>query len=104
MPVPVQKVFGTALRDVQVGETPDVAKPLSGFGGGSVLELVDDYDRRTFRAVYTVSFPAAVYVLHVFQKKSSRGIKTPRQDIDLVRARLKFAREHYEEFTRRENW
>lgn len=84
MSVPVQKTFGTALRDVQYGEKPDIAKALSGFGGGSVLELVEDHDRRTFRVVYTVSFPGAVYVLHVFQKKSKRGIKTPREEIEVV--------------------
>lgn len=102
MPEPVQKTFGTALRDVQYGESPDEAKALSGFGGGGVRELVKDHDRSTFRAVYTVSFPGAVYVLHAFQKKSKRGIKTPRKDLDLIRSRLKLARTHYDASKREE--
>jgi len=95
MPVPLQKAFGTALRSVQLGGTPQMAKPLKGFGGAGVLELVEDYDRGTYRAVYTVNFPGVVYVLHVFQKKSKRGIATPRHDIDLVRSRYQLARDHY---------
>lgn len=100
MPVPVQKAFGTALRDVHFGDTPGIAKPLSGFGSGGVHELGEDYDRSTFRAISAVRFPRAVYVLHVFQKKSKRGINTPRQDIELVRRRLKLAQWHYEEWER----
>jgi phage-related protein len=95
MPVPLQKPFGTALRSVQLGGTPSMAKPLRGFGGARVLELVEDYDRATYRAVYTVTFPGVVYVLHVFQKKSKRGIATPRHDIELVRSRYQLARDHY---------
>ena len=95
MPVPLQKAFGTALRSVQLGGTPRTAKPLKGFGGAGVLELVEGYDRRTYRAAYTVNFAGVVYVLHVFQKKSKRGIATPRRDIDLVRSRYQLAREHY---------
>jgi len=102
MPVQVQKTFGTALRDVQDGETPIETKALSGFGGASVLELLEDYDRRTFRAVYTVGFPGAVYVLHVFEKKSRHGIKTPREDVALIKSRLKIAREHYDAWRREE--
>jgi phage-related protein len=94
MAVPVQKFFGAALRDVQYGETPDEAKPWKGLGSG-VLEIVEDYDRSTYRAVYTVTFPGAVYVLHVFQKKAKHGIATPRPDVELVRSRYKFARAHY---------
>jgi phage-related protein len=66
MPVPLQKAFGTAFRSVQLGGTPQTAKPLRGFGRAGVLELVEDYDRGTYRAVYTVNFPGVVYVLHVF--------------------------------------
>lgn len=94
MAVPVQKFFGAALRDVQYGETPPEAKPWKGLGSG-VLEIVEDHDRSTYRAVYTVSFPDVVYVLHVFQKKSKHGIATPRLDVELVRSRYKLAREHY---------
>ncbi len=95
MPVPLQKAFGTALRSVQLGGMPQAAKPLKGFGGAGVLELPEDYNRGTYRAVYTVNFPGVVYVLHVFQKKSKRGIATPRHDIDLVRSRYQLARDHY---------
>ncbi len=95
MPVALQKAFGTALRSVQLGGTPQTAMPLKGFGGGGVLELVEDYERGTYRAVYTVSFPGVVYVLHVFQKKSKRGIATPRHDIELVQSRYGLARDHY---------
>ena len=95
MPVALQKAFGTALRSVQLGGTPQTAMPLKGFGGGGVLELVEDYERGTYRAVYTVSFPGVVYVLHVFQKKSKRGIATPRHDIEPVKSRYGLARDHY---------
>src|SRR3989442_7563357 len=86
MPVPLQKAFGTALRSVQLGGTPQTAKPLKGFGGAGLLELVEDYDRGTYRAVYTVNLPGVVYVLHVFQKKSKQGIATPRHDIEVIRS------------------
>ena len=95
MPVPLRKAFGMALRSVQLGGTPHTAKPLKGFGGAGVSELVEDYDHGTYRAVYTVNFPGVVYVLHVFQKKSRRGIATPRHDIELVRSRYQLARDHY---------
>lgn len=86
-PDDVQDVFGFALYQVQVGKHPAIAKPLRGFGAG-VLELVDDFAGDTYRAVYVVRFRSAVYVLHAFQKKSSRGIKTAQRDIDLIRIRL----------------
>jgi phage-related protein len=91
----VQDTFGTLLLDAQHGETPLSAKPLKGFGGAGVLEIVEDYERDTYRAVYTVNFPRAVYVLHVFKKKSIRGIGTPKRDLDLVRSRYELARTHY---------
>lgn len=102
MPVAVQKSFGTALRHVQYGERPDNAKALYGFGGASVLELVEDFDRSTYRAVYTVNFPGAIYVLHVFQKKSKRGIRTPRADLELVRSRLRLAQKHHHDWQHEE--
>ncbi|XYL79152.1 type II toxin-antitoxin system RelE/ParE family toxin [Bradyrhizobium sp. DASA03030] len=71
-----------------------IAKALKGFGGRSVLEVVDDFDGDTFRAVYTVRW---IYVLHAFQKKSKRGSETPKHHIDLIRARLKLAEAHYHE-------
>jgi len=90
-PQVVRRTFGVALFAVQLGETPPEAKPLRGFGGASVLELVENYDRGTYRAVYTVRFGSKVYVLHAFQKKSKRGVATPKQEIELIRTRLKIA-------------
>lgn len=98
-PESVQRTFGVALFAAQCGETPPEAKALKGFGGASVLELVEDYDRNAYRAVYTVRFGMKVYVLHVFQKKSKRGIATPKQEIDLVRGRLKIAERLHREAT-----
>ena len=80
---------------------PD-AKPLKGFGGAGVLEVVEDDRGSTYRAVYTVKFAGAVYVLHAFQKKSKARIKTPAAEIAKVRARLKEAEEHYGEWVEKE--
>jgi phage-related protein len=85
-----------ALYAVQTGQTPPIAKVLKGFGGAGVLELIEDDAGGTYRAVYTVRYATAVYVLHVFQKKSKRGKATPQRDIDLVEERLKRAREIHE--------
>jgi len=74
-----------------VGDRSPKAKPLSGFGGASVIEVVENYDTDTYRAIYTVRFQEAVYVLHVFQKKSRQGIQTPQKEMELVRSRLKQA-------------
>jgi phage-related protein len=93
MPEDVIDVFGYALYLAQNGGKHDQAKPLKGFGSASVLEVVEDDDGDTYRAVYTVRFKSAVYVLHCFQKKSRKGIATPRQEIELIRARLKRAQE-----------
>ena len=73
VPPAVRGAFGRQLLDVQDGDMPASAKPLKGFGGASVLELIEDEDSSTYRAVYTVRFARAVYVLHVFQKKSTTG-------------------------------
>jgi phage-related protein len=89
-PAPVQDEIGFALYQGQVGSKHVNAKPLKGLGSG-VLEVVSDHRGDTFRAVYTVRFASAVYVLHAFQKKSTRGIATPTRELDLVRARLKLA-------------
>jgi phage-related protein len=72
------------------------AKPLKGFGGAGVLEVVDDFDGNAYRSVYTVRFAGVVYVLHAFQKKSTRGISTPQPAIDLIEKRLARTREDYE--------
>ena len=90
-PQPVQRAIGFALYRAQKGRTPATAKPLKGFGGAGVLEIVDDWDGATYRAVYTVRLSTAIYVLHAFQKKSTHGIATPRREIELVRARLRQA-------------
>lgn len=88
--------FGYALGAVQLGATPAQAKPWKGEGSG-VLELVENHRGDTFRAVYTVRFAKAVYVLHCFQKKSPSGIKTAQSDIDLIHERLKLAQQHYKD-------
>lgn len=90
-PEEVKDVMGFALHLAQAGGKHDAAKPLSGFGGAGVLEVVDDHDGDTYRAVYTVRFADRVYVLHAFQKKAKKGIKTPKHEIDLIRDRLKLA-------------
>ena len=91
----VKRRVGGALWDAQIGRTAPFAKPLKGFGGARVLEIVDDFDGNTYRAVYTVRFTGVVYVLHAFQKKSRRGITTPKSELDLIERRLKRAREDY---------
>ena len=90
-PDPVQDKMGYALYRAQIGKKHEHAKPLKGFGGAGVLEIVTDHDGETFRAVYTVKFATSIYVLHVFQKKSKSGIKTTAQDLELIRQRLKKA-------------
>ncbi len=90
-PVAVRRDIGFALYFAQMGEKHPSAKPLKGFGGAGVLEVVEDFDGNTYRAVYTVRFVDAVYVLHAFQKKSKKGIATPKQDIELIRKRLQIA-------------
>ena len=97
-PDEVKRRVGGALWDAQVGRKAPFAKPLKGFGSGSVLEVVDDFDGDTYRAVYTVRFREVVYVLHAFQKKSRHGIQTPKHEIELVRQRLKRASEEYEQW------
>ena len=93
-PADVQDHFGFALYQAQAGLRHRDAKPLKGLGSG-VLEVVTRHDGDTYRAVYTVRFKSAVYVLHAFQKRAKKGIKTPKQEIDLVRLRLKAAEQHY---------
>jgi phage-related protein len=89
MPKDVQDTFGYALHLAQVGNKHNQAKPLKGFGGAGVLEVVEDNQGGTYRAVYTVRYAGAVYVLHCFQKKSTSGIATPKLDMVLIEARLK---------------
>lgn len=84
----MRRGIGYALYAAQQGETDPSAKPLKGFGGSSVLEIIADHRAGTWRAVYTVRFPEAIYVLHAFQKKSSTGIATPKRELELIRSRL----------------
>ena len=92
-PEPVQKVMGFALFQAQCGGKHLQARPLKGFGGAGVLEIIEDFDGNAFRTVYTVRFADAVYVLHAFQKRSKKGIKTPKREMDVVRSRLRMAQE-----------
>jgi phage-related protein len=94
-PSEVQRTVGFALSAAQYGGKHPSAKPWKGEGPG-FLEVVKDHDGDTFRAVYTVRFAHAVYVLHAFQKKSPRGIATRKSDVDLVKERLKIAQRDYE--------
>jgi len=87
----VQRDLGQALEIAQFGRRPVHAKPLKGFKGAGVLEVVEDHDGDTYRAVYTVKLANRVYVLHAFQKKSKQGVKTPKHVIDLIKVRLKEA-------------
>ena len=94
-PADVRRVVGQALDDAEKGGEHPSVKALKGLGGRSVLEVVDDYDGDTYRAVYTVRFAGVIYVLHVFQKKAKKGIATPKHELDLIQARLKRAEEDY---------
>jgi len=96
MPEDVKDVFGHAIDLAQAGGKHQDAKALSGFGSAGVLEVVEDYRSDTYRAVYTVKFAGWIYVLHCFQKKSKSGIKTPKEDMALINARLKAAKRDYE--------
>lgn len=93
LPEDVKDLMGQALLDAQYGDKHPRAKPLQGFGGAGVLEIVDDYDGDTYRAVYTVRLRSGVYVLHVFQKKATRGISMPKPEMERIRARLRMAEE-----------
>jgi phage-related protein len=91
LPDEVRGEIGHALYEAQCGGIPIGAKPFKGFGGRGVLEIVENFDGDTYRAVYTVRFESALYVLHAFQKKSKRGIATPQRHLNLIRQRLQHA-------------
>jgi phage-related protein len=97
-PNDVKRRMGLALFEAQMGRKAAYAKPLKGYGGAGVLEVVDDFDGDSFRTVYTVRFAEAVYVLHAFQKKSKRSIATPKTELELIRLRLRRATEDYEQW------
>jgi phage-related protein len=92
-PRTAQSHLGFALKVAQSGGKHPDAKPMKGFGGASVIEIVADYDVDTYRAVYTVKFAEAIYVLHAFQKKSNSGIATTKRDLHLIEERLRRAKE-----------
>ena len=94
-PDEVKQDIGYALFEAQKGQKSEAAKPLKGFGGAGVLEIIERFDGDTYRAVYTVKFREVVYVLHCFHKKSKSGIKTPQQEIELIQRRLRVAEEDY---------
>ncbi len=100
LPDEVIDTFGYALHLAQTGKMHEQAKPLHGFGSAGVLEVVEDWRGNAYRAVYTVRFAARVFVLHVFQKKAKHGIATPRQDMELIRERLKAAEQIMKELSR----
>lgn len=93
MPGPVKRKIGFAFYLAQIGEKHPATKPLRGFGSAAVLEVIEEYQGDTYRAVYTVRLKRAVYVLHCFKKKSTKGAQTPRPDMELIRSRLKAAEE-----------
>lgn len=95
-PDEVKRVVGFALRVAQKGGKHPDAKPLRGFGGAGVLEVVENHDGDAYRTIYTVTLGDSVYVLHAFEKKSKRGIVTPKRDLDLIRQRLNDARTIHE--------
>lgn len=101
MPNKVTRIVGQSLLEAQLGKTHPSAKMYKAKGGG-VFEVVEDYDTDTYRCVYTVRFELAVYVLHVFQKKSKSGATTPPKDVELVNRRLKSAKEHYDDWSETE--
>ena len=98
-PEQVRGDIGHALHEAQRGGEPISAKALKGFGGRAILEIIENFDGDTFRAVYTIRFARAVYVLHAFQKKAKKGIATPMHEIERIKARLQDAEEHYRAYT-----
>jgi phage-related protein len=94
-PDPVRKEMGYGIYLAQIGMKAVKAKPLRGFGGAGVLEVVEDHDGNTYRAVYTVKIRGIICVLHAFQKKSKKGIATPQAEIELIRRRFNAAKDAY---------
>lgn len=95
MPEAVKRSFGFALRLAQKGTIHADAKPMKGFGDAGVVEVIEDDDGATYRAIYTVRFKGVVYLLHAFKKKSVKGKATPKREIELIKARLKIAEQDY---------
>jgi len=101
LPEKVQNNFEYGLFLAQIGTKADNAKVLKGFGSAGVIEIIANENGNTYRGVYTVKFRSAVYVLHVFQKKSKQGIATPQQEINLIKERLKIAEDDYKKWSRK---
>lgn len=97
LPEVVKELFIHGLGLALIGEKHPDAKPMKGFGNATLLEIREQYKGDAYRAMYTVRFEKAVYVLHVFKKKSKSGIATPKQEVELIKARLKMAERHYKE-------
>lgn len=102
-PASVREEMGYALYQAQCGEKALNAKPLKSFLGSGVLEIVENFNTNTYRAIYTVRFKNTIYVLHAFQKKSKTGIATPKKEVDLIYARLKVAEQHYRLYVKGSN-
>jgi phage-related protein len=94
-PEEVKDSIGFALYLAQQGGKHVNAKPLRGFGGAGVLEIVEDFAGEAYRLIYTGQFSGRIYALHAFQKKSKTGIKTPKSEIDLIQVRLRHASEEH---------
>lgn len=97
-PSEVREVMGYALYLAEIGGKHPNAKPLKGFPGSGIVEVAEDHDGDTYRAVYTLTLPGIVYVLHAFQKKSKKGIATTQRDLDLIRQRLQRAKRIHERY------
>lgn len=104
LPLKIRKEVGYAIYLAQLGQQHINVKPLSGFGGRGVLEVVEDDAAGTYRAVYTVKFKEAIYVLHVFQKKSKKGRETPKEEMDIIIKRLKIAENRHTEWLKDEGY
>ena len=104
LPKTIRKTFGFALSLAQAGDKHDDAVVMKGFGSAGVIEVIEDDVHGTYRAVYTVKYVEAVFVLHCFQKKSKRGKETPKQDMDIIRARLKIAEQKAKELRNEKNY
>lgn len=101
LPEDIEDAFGYGLFNAQKGKLPKNSKSLKGFGNAGIVEIIESDAAGTYRAVYTITMPEIVFVLHVFQKKSKEGIKTPKQDIELIKNRLKQAQEVYKEIIKK---
>jgi phage-related protein len=104
LPKAVRRTFGFALSLAQAGDKHDDADVMKGFGSAGVIEVIENDAHGTYRAVYTVKFVEAVFVLHCFQKKSKRGIETPKPDMDIIHARLKIAEQKAKELRDEKNY